>query len=307
MPGLVLAMIMRTKTILVPGSGDKPESLLPGQALDKAQLRRAQVRKAQIQHRQRKANYVKQLEADVDRYRELIADAQKETQNLIKQNSTMKRTLQQQFTPALQDDITMGLVFDPILNAPSFRITSSPSPSQYPSSECSSSSPSPGFPSSPEQTQEAINFILALEHICRSHCDQTTGHTLTATSLALRSAPSPILNAASRSNPLLRKATPSDITPVSWTTSDLTLQTLHGLACSINTADLEITPVQAWFELAAQWPVEVLLRRDVLDGLKRELTGVVRCPHFGACMEREAFESVVGRVLGGLDGDGDEE
>jgi hypothetical protein len=40
------------------------------------------------------------------------------------------------------------------------------------------------------------------------------------------------------------------------------------------------------------------MQQHILDGLKRELVGVVKCPHFGAWMERGAFESVVGRVLG---------
>jgi hypothetical protein len=63
---------------------------------------------------------------------------------------------------------------------------------------------------------------------------------------------------------------------------------------------LELTPVQAWFELAGRYPPEVLLREDVLGALKRELAPVVKCPHFGAVMEREAYESVVGRVLGAV-------
>lgn len=80
--------------------------------------------------------------------------------------------------------------------------------------------------------------------------------------------------------------------------SGLTLQSLHGLASSINPADLDLTPVQAWFELAARYPIDVLLRRDVEDRLKREFVGVVKCPHYGAAIERGAFESICARVLG---------
>jgi len=123
-----------------------------------------------------------------------------------------------------------------------------------------------------------------------------------ASSLALRTAPPAIYDAASRASPLLRSAKPSDLprnsADCSWQTTGLTLHSLYGLACSISEADLEITPVQAWFELAGRYPREVLMRREVLDGLKRELAPVVKCPHFGAVMERAAYESVVGRVLG---------
>ena len=123
-----------------------------------------------------------------------------------------------------------------------------------------------------------------------------------ASSLVLQDAPPAVFRALSRSSPLLRRAQPSDVPPLQepleWSAAGLTLQALHGLACSIHDATVEVAPVQAWFELASRYPLEILLRRDVLDTLKRELSPVVRCPHYGAQMERMAFESVVGRVLG---------
>ncbi|KAM0253604.1 hypothetical protein ACHAQJ_007233 [Trichoderma viride] len=61
-----------------------------GNAKDRAQLRRAQVRKAQIQHRQRKANYVKQLELDVSQLRDLITQAQQETSQIRKENDGIR-------------------------------------------------------------------------------------------------------------------------------------------------------------------------------------------------------------------------
>lgn len=85
---------------------------------------------------------------------------------------------------------------------------------------------------------------------------------------------------------------------ITWQASDITLQTLYGLAVSLNPISvMELTPVQAWFELAARFPLSILLRPDVLTALKREFVGVVRCLYFGAVMEREAFESVVHRVV----------
>lgn len=53
--------------------------------------------------------------------------------------------------------------------------------------------------------------------------------------------------------------------------------------------------------------MDVLLRGDVLEGLKRELGGVVKCPHFGACIDRGVFEGVVESVMGGLGLLGDDE
>ena len=84
---------------------------------------------------------------------------------------------------------------------------------------------------------------------------------------------------------------------ISWQSSGLTLQALYGLASSLCAGDKELTPVQAWFELAERYPVELLLSKPVLEALKREFIGVVRCIHFGAVIERDAFESVVGRVM----------
>ncbi|KAK1752409.1 alanine racemase, partial [Echria macrotheca] len=307
--------------------------------LDKAQLRRAQVRKAQIQHRQRKANYVKQLEIDVASYRDLISTTQRQAQQLRRENDSIRSQIflshqqkqQQETTPEMDfnfdftqeslDDITLSLSYDQVLNAPAFQITSSPSESQYGSSSSSSqgggSSPIPE--TTPDQTQEAINFILALEHICRAHFHTSTipdthsresGHLLMASSLALRTAPDSVFTAASKSAPLLRfggaQPQPSDLgQKIEWQADGLTLQTLYGLACSLNpAAELEVTPVQAWFELVGRFGVGVVMRGEVLGELKRELRGVVRCPHYGAVMERGAFESVVARVLGGITGTG---
>jgi hypothetical protein len=113
---------------------------------------------------------------------------------------------------------------------------------------------------------------------------------------------------------------------LSWKASGLTLKSLYGLACSLNpppppspslalAADnddeeddgscdrgAEIAPVQAWFELVARFGAAELMREGVLDRLKRELVGVVKCPHFGASIKRLAFESVVGRVMGKFGG-----
>lgn len=83
-----------------------------------------------------------------------------------------------------------------------------------------------------------------------------------------------------------------------WPSSSVTLDSLHGLARSLNPGVDEVAPVQAWFELAGRYPVDALLQPATLEALKREFKGVVRCVVFGAAMERMAFESIIFRVLG---------
>ncbi|KAK0731654.1 hypothetical protein B0H67DRAFT_82294 [Lasiosphaeris hirsuta] len=348
------------------------ESAKKTSAQEKAQARRAQVRKAQIQHRQRKENYVKQLEMDVAELRASIAKAQEETQAIMRENDAIRAQIRSQAAAASSnflatspnlavtprsvpggpgsaaasemdlaldlgfkldpqdlDDITMSLAFDEAMGLPSYRVSNSPS-SHYSTPNTAPLTPDPTAPAgcslTPSQTQEAINFILALEHNCRDHFLPSynepstddpsaieTGHVLMATSLGLRTAPDPVFREAARTgrgpwSPVQRPDLYNDginiaapVEPIAWQAPDLTLQNLYGLACAVNSAsELEITPVQAWFELADRFPMEVLLRKDVLEALKREFVGVVKCPHYGAQIERGAFESIVGRVLGSV-------
>ena len=195
MSASVLSVVVRTKTKRVTGQDENDGSSI-GSSLDKAQLRRAQVRKAQIQHRQRKANYTKKLEMDIAEIRDLIASAQREAQLLKRENEAMKTKMHQLPLPPPPppasssaspgdapislfgadevdfsysiglEDITMTLCFDEVINAPSFCISSSPSDSQFGSS--SSQSVSPALPdATPDQTQEAINFILSYVSLSR--------------------------------------------------------------------------------------------------------------------------------------------
>jgi hypothetical protein len=85
---------------------------------------------------------------------------------------------------------------------------------------------------------------------------------------------------------------------LTWNTSSLSLWSLYGLANSLNAPDLDLAPVQAWFELASMYPLSLLLRPDIQASLRKEFVGVVKCPHYGAAIERSAFESIVDRVLG---------
>ncbi|KAL1906342.1 hypothetical protein Sste5344_007942 [Sporothrix stenoceras] len=176
------------------------------------------------------------------------------------------------------------------------------------------------------QTHQVINFVLALEHVCWGHAGHQfhepdaeicadSGHALMATNLFLREAPSGVFSSIETSakdmtafitntEPENPESTANHMQAhqasqgLTWQAPDITLQTLYGLAVSLNPiSEMELAPVQAWFELAARYPLSILLRLDVLTALKREFVGVVRCLYFGAVMEREAFESVVQRVV----------
>lgn len=89
----------KTLSLTAPQSNDgSPEK--QGEQLTKAQIRRAQVRRAQIEHRQRKANYVKQLEMDVSQLRELITQAQRDTHALKSENDDIRGLMEKNGIPS---------------------------------------------------------------------------------------------------------------------------------------------------------------------------------------------------------------
>ncbi|KAI5866971.1 hypothetical protein GGS23DRAFT_298634 [Durotheca rogersii] len=75
------------------GGGNSSSGNNSSSAQARVQARRAQVRKAQAQHRQRKANYTKQLEMDVVRLRDLIDVAERDTLALKAENDAIRRRL----------------------------------------------------------------------------------------------------------------------------------------------------------------------------------------------------------------------
>ncbi|EXV03111.1 hypothetical protein X797_004234 [Metarhizium robertsii] len=211
------------------------------------------------------------------------------------------------------DDLTVTLSMDAALGAPCFHISSNSSGAS------AAASPPPrtvaGVALTWEQEQRAVNFILGLEHCCWDHffmgdfhlhdpglCSESErGHTLMASAYCMAPAPESVY--AGRAALAAKKPGKAAPRPsFQWGASGITLESLHGLAASLNPGDLEITPVQAWFELASRYPVEVLLGGAVLDTLQREFNGVVRCVMYGAVIERLAFESIIARVLGPSEG-----
>uniref|UniRef100_L2FAS6 Methyltransferase domain-containing protein n=1 Tax=Colletotrichum fructicola (strain Nara gc5) TaxID=1213859 RepID=L2FAS6_COLFN len=196
-------------------------------------------------------------------------------------------------------DITVTMSKDATLGTPCFQISSS--------STSSLSTPvRPATPDqlSPEQEIIAINLILAMEHICWDHfhprqyprhADATkaaSGHTMMASTMCMSSAPERVYRSIRR-----REVETQHTWHASGAGSSLTLRSLLSLAKTLNPGDIELTPVQAWFELAARYGAQALMQEPVIEALKREFCGVVDCIHFGAIIERDAFESVVARVM----------
>ncbi|KAH8675397.1 hypothetical protein BX600DRAFT_534868 [Xylariales sp. PMI_506] len=365
------------------GSGNNSEV-----AQTKAQQRRAQVRKAQIQHRQRKANYTKELEMDITRLRDMIEQAEKDGRLLKTESDALRRqitmralaagafnltlpppvvttyinlgTVAQPPQPAvamtaewnipLENEYTIRMEMNDLMQTPAFSISRTPNRSassqtmDIPSaSGVLSTSTATSLPPSaavgaltPEQTEMAINFILALEHICWNHFhhayfDHTSydpegmehGHALMASHIALQTASPEVFSrindvrleaaAAAREDPPRGHATlavPEGIEwqaprarPASGGGSGLDLEALYGLATTLNPPDRELAPVQAWFEIVRAYGPDVGLDPVVIEGLKREFAGVVKCLHFGAVIERDAFDAIVARVVAARLGD----
>ncbi|KAI0539667.1 hypothetical protein GGR58DRAFT_218656 [Xylaria digitata] len=330
----------------------------------KAKARRQQVRNAQRQHRQRKANYTKQLEMDITKLRNDIARVEQELEALRSQNGAIKSQLALRDqaaapvaadAPPVVDDTVSTSPGCPVsidmfenLGTPAFHISRASSSSADASCKAASSRATEKLscttPASTvgtsledvammemtlpeEQKDQAINFILALEHCCWNHIDQhcfahrnhcpprqrpkqlncnepepepLNGHALMATSLALTNAPSAVFDRISGLQQHLSSSTPSAAAPgpLAWSTGGLTLTNLRRLAGTLNPSDAELAPVQAWFELASLYGVAVATDGAVLEGLKRELAGEVQCVVFGAAVRRDVFEAALEKVIG---------
>lgn len=184
-------LIAKIEAATAPGRRDGDPTATAGEpsVKDKAQIRRAQVRKAQVQHRQRKTNYIKQLELDVVKMREMIAEIDRETSVLRRANEAMRARLKQQQQLRMQiepqpetwaqgdamqiepnpteelfgginvDELTVTLGMDEVVGTPCFRISTSPS--SHSTTSPAISGPGEGVQLSREQEDMVINFILS--------------------------------------------------------------------------------------------------------------------------------------------------
>ncbi|GAP83535.1 putative alanine racemase [Rosellinia necatrix] len=197
-----------------PPANDEDEAQAELSAEAKAKERRQQVRRAQRQHRQRKANYTKQLESDIAGLRDDIAKAEQEVENLRNKNDAIRAQLASSgghavpiavdVSPAEMTDVdfstflvpnyTVSLDISEHLGTPAYHVRRTSPSLPGPSSKAASSQATEilggSTPASTigtsiedvammeamlsqEQTDLVINFILALEHCCWDHIDQS--------------------------------------------------------------------------------------------------------------------------------------
>ncbi|TGO07649.1 hypothetical protein BTUL_0257g00100 [Botrytis tulipae] len=152
--------------------------------------------------------------------------------------------------------------------------------------------------SSPDISLVAINFILALEHPCRTHfhhipdtpppfdpAGDPSGHELMASTHIFAQAP--------------LEAFHESASEVSWLSSSVSLTQLYAMSQSLPVSDFEITPVQAWFMIAEKYhnDIEKVVGTTRMNNLKRGLGSLSRCYQFGAVMDVDSFWEVVDNVM----------
>ncbi|MCJ1257682.1 hypothetical protein MMC24_005508 [Lignoscripta atroalba] len=143
-------------------------------------------------------------------------------------------------------------------------------------------------PQTLDTQQNAVDFVLALEHPCMQHLstvyeqqtsvDEPSNHILTAS---------------------LPLATPLPAAPqlnTSWTVPAASIEALLSISASLN-LEGEITPAQAWMRVR-EHPGFGQLRQEGLDRLKRELSWEVTCEGFGAVLDEVVFWMKLESILG---------
>lgn len=287
-------------------------------------------RQAQRTHRERKELYVKALEDEVLRLKEVFSNISQDKEKVIEENHHLRQLLAQHgislSSAGSQEDVS---------GTPSGAYTTSASPSGYSNaqqshtaltppltSKSSVPSASPSYaPFYARQTQyqpqhmssagvdleqAGIDFVLALEKPCMKHLpwllERTTdadnepcGHALMASC-----PPEPF--------PELTPDIPFGYSNVNgelnsgqrtWELSKADLSTLLDLSKRLN-LDGEVTPVMAWGLIMAH-PRFYEARAEDFNRLAEELLRKIRCYGFGAVMEefevRDTIESVFGSVM----------
>ncbi len=119
---------------------------------------------------------------------------------------------------------------------------------------------------------------------------------LTASSLAVRDAPKSIfihVNKARRRlpGPFLRQTRTHPA--ATWLARGISLPALYSLTCTIRPRDVEVTAIQAFFEICERFPVDFILSQDVQDTLKTKLLRITKCNRFGAVIKRDLFNAAL--------------
>ncbi|OQO05641.1 hypothetical protein B0A48_09733 [Cryoendolithus antarcticus] len=284
--------------------------------------RREQVYQAQKRHRNRKAEYLQTLEAEIIRLQHDDAQTSAEKTKLARENAELRALLESCSTDvrppltqevsvdpreAQSNDIDMADVdihFDPIMHAERTFVA-------FPATQHSTASSSSTVPSvsAPEpDSWVALDFILALEHPCRGHIQHPgiapdahrheaceiigiQGHALTTTSAVLASAQS-----STEANDLPNHCELKADVKERWRIPYAEVEKLVALSEKLALDDEILTPAQAYAAVRRALPSGTSLQ-PVLERLKELLAKVVECCGLGTVMKTEVFQEHLSSVL----------
>ncbi|KAH9825521.1 basic region leucin zipper [Teratosphaeria destructans] len=305
------------------GSLDAPSN--ENDALTASQKRRKQVYQAQKRHRNRQSDYVKKLESEITRLQRLDAKVSSQRAALAHENREMRDLLSR--SEALPSDVrttanghvhdsdvysmlgsgTVTIRYDPDIGhervfVDKMDAAMRDAPPTSPETSGHADPPSPATATTPVEGDSwaALDFILALEHPCRSHVPHVGiapdahlpvacqtglfhGHALTTTSAVLAS------------------ASPSANPEPTWHLPHSEIDRLVELSAHLDLDDDQITPAQAYAAVRREVPCARDLR-PVLEALRRPLALEVRCLGLGSVVPAQRFSEALDEVLRGVCG-----
>ncbi|KAI2635482.1 hypothetical protein GGS21DRAFT_516088 [Xylaria nigripes] len=315
--------------------GNPPKRRGPKPDSKPALTRRQELnRQAQRTHRERKELYIKALEDEVLRLKEVFSNVSQDKDKLAEENKQLRKLLQH------NGILTSGAeAMDDVISNPSMGYTSSGSVTgSYapgsnaaftPSMTATSSLPSRASPaqmmgsnmahhqlhhhhhpvrSAVDYDQAGIDFVLTLEKPCMDHLpwlldkssenpDESCGHALMA------SCPPEPFSELNNEIPFgnfhdgleIKSENREQHLPQTWQLSKGDLATLLDLSKRLD-LDGEITPVMAWGMILAYPRLTELTHRD-FEKITDDLKDKVRCYGFGAVMEEFEVRDALNAVL----------
>ncbi|KAK3072474.1 hypothetical protein LTR53_006726 [Teratosphaeriaceae sp. CCFEE 6253] len=294
-------------------------------------------RQAQRTHRERKEMYIKALEQEVLRLKEIFSTATKERDAVNEENKKLRNLLAAHGIK--YDFATTPIKFQ--REDSSFGVSSSGSisGSYAPGSDSTDFSPPPPMPNPAHQLthnggshgtpphrqnlaqlpnnrmdhdQIGIDFVLTLERPCMNHMQYLLVRSHNADNLSIRhplESPDDADHEHMSGHALMATAPPhshimhrpSEIYPLQMP-AELSTEGLAKLLDLSNRLPFdhysEITPVMAWTALLRHRRVGELTAMDFAS-IKAELAPKVRCYGFGAVLEEFEVHDALGRVLAG--------
>lgn len=263
-------------------------------------------RQAQRSHRERKEQYVRALENEVLRLKEVYTTATEQKDQAVQENRQLRDTLLRHgipFPSGISQDIIDSPEFLSMASTSGYSQTTGPHSVHSPLttySGHSSQHQASAKPSDYEQT--GIDFVLTLERPCMTHIPLMIGRStregVMCQHALMASHPPKSFTRQSDTVSGLWYADEGSISGQdTWQLTKADLPTLLDLSRRLD-LDGEITPVMAWDFIMQHASFFDLSVAD-FQALGEELSGKVRCYGFGAVTEefevRDAIESIVSR------------